>query len=285
MKRKWIFVCLFMLFLSAAGCMFPAYAASMKCVVTNDSWKEADRSVNGTVFICPQGSYSSVTHAFTLKAVRNGVTKTIATNHYGGQVLSDGTTVYYIGRTGKTYRLYKANVTTAEVSEIGVLSDSAQSIELCGYYKNKFYFIMDLPEGTFARYSTKTRKVKKLQTGITSADWIGKKYFLLSDGTGAGYGFLGIWNAANGKHRQISDQPYLWVTTSKYVYYLEIKSGNPFAGTGFKASLYRCRLSDGAKKQIRKTVKIKQMIKTTDSYFRYKDFKGKTKTRHWKTGK
>ena len=266
---------------SRAAC----FAATLKCIGTNDSWDAADRTVNGTVFVCPQDSYSNATRTFTLKATRNGKTTTIAANHNGGSVLTDGTTVYFVGKNEKTYKLYKADVTTAKITELGVLSNSAENADLCGYYKSKFYFILDAPEGTFAKFGAKTKKVKKLQTGITTADWVGKKYFVLSDGTGAGYGFLGFWNAGTGKHGKISDHPYMWHTTSKYIYYLEIKSGYPFTGNGFKASLYRWTLSDGTKKQIRKTVKIKQMIKVTSSYFKYKDLKGKTKTRHWKTGK
>ena len=285
MKRKLFFVCILMMFFSVAGSGFLTYAASLTNIYTNESWDVSKRTVNGTVFACPQGSYSNVTRTFTLRATRNGITKDIAKNFNGGTILTNGTTVYYVGRYGKQHRLYKTNVTTAAVSEIGVLSDTADGIELCGYYKNKFYFIINLPEGIFAKYSVKTKKVKQLKEDVTTADWIGKKYFILCDGTGAGYGYLGVWNAGTGKHRKVSGKPYLWKTTSKYIYYIEINSGEPLAGNGFKASLYRWRLSDGAKKTIRKTLKIKQMTKVTDTYFRYLDLKGKTKTRHWKTGK
>ena len=285
MKRKLFFVCILMMFFSVAGFVFPSYAASLTRVYTNDSWDESKRTVNGTVFVCPQESYSYVTRSFTLRAIRNGKSINITNNFNGGTILTNGTTVYYVGRYGNQFKLYKASVTKATITEIGVLSNTAEGIDLCGYYNSKFYFIINAPEGVFARYGVKTKKVKQLQEGVTSAEWIGKKYFVLCDGTGAGYGYLGVWNAGTGKHRKVSDKPYMWKTTTKYIYYLEIKNGDPMTGNGFKASLYRCKLSDGTKKTLRKTLKIKQIIKVTDSYFQYTDLKGKSKTRHWKTGK
>ena len=257
----------------------PFHAAGMKLAGTNDSWLIENRTVNGTVFTCPQSSYSKGT--YTLRATRNGITKTICTNCNGGTILSDGTNIYYCGKSGGAYILYNANIDTLQVTQVATLSTTAHGIDLCGIYKNKIYFIIDVPEGTFARVDVKTGKQRRLRKNVTTADWNGR-YYLLSDGTGAGHSYLGVWNAASGKYRTITKKPYIWEMTNKYVYYLEVKSGNTWDGKGLTAAMKRYTLKSGKNRVLVKTLKIKRILEVTDSYFRYTNMNGKTRTKKWK---
>ncbi|MBR0397624.1 MAG: hypothetical protein IJI10_05065 [Eubacterium sp.] len=274
-NRRWLMIGVFAVWMLLTA--LPVSAAGFKSVYTNTGWSADKRTSGGTVF---SSSYQGSGHA--LFANRNNGSTLITNNFNGGTVISNGKTVYYCAKTSGKWCLYKADLNTGTSKKAGTLSKSAYNIDLAGIYKNQIYFIIDVPEGTFARINLKNKAVKKISFGrtVSRAEQAGK-YFVLADGTGAGYSYLGIWNAGAGKFKVISKNPIRWVTTSKYVYYAEQRSGNILAQNGAKVRVRRYKLSNGKKKTLTKTFRATGISDMTRKYLKYTNAKGKQRTIRW----
>ena len=218
-----------------------------------------------------------------LTATKDGITKTISSKNNGSEVISDGNVVYYVARKSGKQVLYRASITTGKKKKIAAICKSSHMVELAGYYKNKIYYILDSPEGSFGMVNLKTKKVKKLATKdrtVTSADQSGK-YFVMSDGTGAGYSYLGVWNASKGKFKVIAKTPMQWVVSGKNVYYIQVLSGDYWASKPYTIRIKRYRLSTGKSKTLVSSLKVKNIEEFTAKYVKYRDTAGKLHTKQW----
>ena len=158
----------------------PVYAAGLKRVETSSSWSSKKRTVAGATFYCPDSSYSIDTGCFSLTVTQNGRTKTVATNCSGGPVISDGKTVYYCGASGNgVLKLYKVDLKSMTRSSVISFGSSAYNVDLCGYYKNKIYFIKNVPDGTFRYVNLSTKKTKTLKKIVSSAECYGNNENIL----------------------------------------------------------------------------------------------------------
>lgn len=258
-------------------CSQTAFASSVKAVPTDSSYNVSDRTMNGAVFVT--GDYYSGT--WNLYISKDGITKTISTGFCGGKVLTDGKTVYYAEKASGKFYLYQYLIDKGSKKKMGTLGKPSWGVDLEGFYNNKIYFIMDSPEGKFACFNLKKKSVKKLAGGyaVTSAKQIGK-YFILTDGTGAGYSYLGLYNAESGKMKKIVSSPCTWIVTSKYVYYIGIKKGYLFSKP-MTITVVRYTMSSGKKKTFIKSMNVYGIEEFTPKYLKYKDSKGKIKKKSW----
>lgn len=245
-------------------------------------------TVNGAVFSVTSKSYTVKSLAVT----KNGQTHTLSTKYDGG-IISDGKTAYFCEiRSGK-WCLCKANISTGKVIKIKPLAGKKNRITLEGIYKNKIYYIKNMPEGDLYCINLKTKKVKRLlpKKCVSSAQQI-KQYFVMSDGTGAGFSYLGVYNAKNGKFSTVSKNPFTWTITSKYIYYVE-GIGNVYMGSfqPKNVTVKRYTLSSKKKKTLVKTLTIQYTsgmgfqtgadAGITTNSLKYYDKNGKKKTKRW----
>ncbi|MBR2188275.1 MAG: hypothetical protein IJ860_02540 [Eubacterium sp.] len=272
--RKWVLISFFTFMLFWA---VPVSAAAFKTVHTNTSWPVSSRKSGGAVFSSEYTSSGTI-----LRAQKSGKTVTITNSFNGGTVISDGKTAYYCAKTSDKWCLYKANVKTGSKKKIGVLATSGYNIDLAGIYKNQVYYIIDVPEGTFAKFSLKNKSANKLSFGktVSIARQTGK-YFVLADGTGAGYSYLGLWNAASNKFKTISKKPVIWYETSKYVYFVEYKKSGYYFGQSADMLVKRYKLSNGQKKTITKSFNGTGISQLTAKYVKYYTSSGSQKTIRW----
>lgn len=252
-------------------------AADFVTVRTNDSWPTKDRTAGGTVFT---STYTA--NGYVLKAKKSGKTTTISKYANGGTVISDGTTVYYCTSSSKNLTLYKMNLSTGKNEKIKKLGTSSTwGIDLCGKYKNDIYFIRNVPEGSFWKINLKTKAIKKVSIGdrtVSIAQQTGQ-YFVLKDGTGAGYSYLGLLNAKTGKFKQIAKWPVTNKNTSKYIYYVQ-KKDNTYASS-YNVSVKRYNLETGKTKTLVSSLKIRNVQELTTKYVKYLDANGNVKTKKW----
>ena len=259
-----------------------ASAAGFKSIHTNTSWDEADRSVGGTVF---SSVYSGGTNS--LYATRGDSTKKITGSFNGGAVISDGKTVYYSSKVSGKHVLFKASVINGTAKKLGKLAPSSHyGVDLIGLYKNVVYYIVDVPEGQLYRFSLSRKKAKKIKVSGTTFS-IGsqnRKYFVFSDGTGAGYSYIGVYNAAKGKFKKIAKlpkEPVRWTITSKYIYFAELTKGNTFTGKSYTIRVRRYQFSSGKTKTLIKSLKVKSILELTSKSITYVNYSGKTKAKIW----
>ena len=250
----------------------PVFAANLKTLYTHESIPAKQRTVSGTTF---EYQYYSYNNRSVLYAIRNTETKTVTTKFEASNILSDGITVYYCEKVGSCHYLYKCNLNSMERTCVKMLSSDAWNIDLCGYYKNKVFFIKNVPAGTFASINLKTKKITWIKDIVTEAELQGK-YFTLTDGTGAGHSYISIYNASSGKDKTITNKPYVWHSGKKYVWYLEVVSGNWYTHN-CKVNLIRWTNSSGKKKVLAKSVKIDNVKSFSDKYLKYYDWNGKLK--------
>ena len=104
------------------------------------------------------------------------------------------------------------------------LANGSHRINLEGYYGGSLYFVLDSPEGIFEKVDLSTKKIKKLRKNVSRSDWRGR-YFILYDGTGAGFSYIEAWDSKKGRSQTIFKSPVAWASTNKYVYYIEVTKG------------------------------------------------------------
>ena len=267
----------FLVYGMAFICSQTVFAASVKTVPTDSSYSVSDRTIKGAVFVT--GDY----HAGTcnLYVSKDGITKTISTGFGGGKVLTDGKTVYYAEKASGKFYLYRYLIDKGSKKKMGTLGTPSWGVDLEGFYNGKIYFVIDSPEGEFVRFDLKNKSVMKLtgEYAVTSAEQKGR-YFILTDGTGAGYSYLGLFNAESDEMKKIVSSPCRWIVTSKYVYYIGIKKGYIFS-TPMTITVARYTMSSGKKKTLIKAMDVYGIEQFTTKYLKYKDSKGKIKKISW----
>lgn len=285
MKAKKIFLFMFILTIGLLISQRQAMAASYKMVRTNDSWPLETRTAGKAVFTA---TYDTSRGAASLSAVKGGKTIEITDSFNNGTVISNGRYVYYCSKESDRFTLYRFDLKNSARKKIGTLLSFSQSesyyhnISLEGCYGKYIYFIIDVPEGAFARINIKNGKVKKYDFDNTVSSIEQKnEYLLLTDGTGAGYSYLGLYNAANGKYKKITKSPYLWSINSKYVFYAKITNGYIFSTEPVTIQVKRYTLSSGKQKTLVKSLKVKRIEKITSKYIKYTDPNGKSKKKKW----
>ena len=261
----------------------PASASAYKTVPVSTSCEEADRTVRGAIF---SSVYNTSSGNFSLSVEKDGATKTITDAATGGTVISNGSVVYYVSKKSGRYVLYKADLNKGTVKRIGKLTSRGHyGADLLGLYKNTILYIVDSPEGSLAAFDLKSKKARTIHVGeaFTQGTQHGK-YFVLADGTGAGYSYLGVYNAANGTFRRIAKlpkEPLIWYSTSKYVYFAELKSGNTFSGKPYTICVRRYRYATKKTKTLIRSLKVKYVTDISSKKLTYVTAGGKTKTKKW----
>ena len=257
----------------------PAYAATFRLAHTNDSWDIEKRTVAGTVF--RSGTYSDGT--WELCATYKGKTIILNSASNGGTVVSDGTIVYYAAKHTGNWYAYKGNLKTGKSKRLVKLASSPHNISIEGYYNRDLYFVVDAPEGKFKKVSLATKKIKTLRKNATGTDWAGR-YFVIYDGTGAGFSYIDAWDGRKGKLRTIVKSPVRWFMTNKYVYYVDIVKGESWyllAGKNVTANIKRYTLSNGKRKTVLKNIRINKILEFDGSHIKYINQKNVEKTKKW----
>ena len=225
------FLALLVMLLSCTA--IPAAAATLKCVPTSTSLPVSERTVNGTSFWTK--NYKS--GGYDLYAIKSGKKYMISKKADGSGVVSDGSIVYYIANMPKGKYLYRYTISNKKKKSIGKLCSAKDNAELCGYYDNQIFFINNGPDGSFDCISLEDGDVDSLldnpNFGVTTAEQHGK-YFTLSDGTGAGHSYVGVYDVSKLFFDELWSRPVTWHATSYNIYcaalrqgYLPAKVGNP----------------------------------------------------------
>ena len=225
------FLALLVMLLSCTA--IPAAAATLKCVPTSTSLPVSERTVNGTSFWTK--NYKS--GGYDLYAIKSGKKYMISKKADGSGVVSDGSIVYYIANMPKGKYLYRYTISNKKKKSIGKLCSAKDNAELCGYYDNLIFCIHNGPDGSFDCISLEDGDVDSLldnpNFGVTTAEQHGK-YFTLSDGTGAGHSYVGVYDVSKLFFDELWSRPVTWYATSYNIYcaalrqgYLPAKVGNP----------------------------------------------------------
>ena len=257
----------------------PAYAGTFRRAHTNASWDIKERTVGGAVF--RSGTYNNGT--WTLYATYKGKTTLLSSTADGGTVISDGRIVYYAAKKNSKWYAYKWDLKTGKCKKLVKLASHPHLVDLEGYYNGFLYYILDNPVGTLKKVSLSTKKSKTVRKGATGTDWTGR-YFVIYDGTGAGYSYIDALDCKKGKLRTIVKFPAIWVTTNKYVYYVEVIKGDQWellAGKNVTANIKRYTLSSGKRKTILNNIRMKKIMEFDSKHIKYVNQKNAVKTKKW----
>ena len=258
----------------------PVAAATFRYVPTDSSYSEKDRTVGGALFL----TKNYRTDSCDLYVTKNGVRKRISKKAGNEGVISNGNIVYYSARVSNSTYLYRYRISSGAKKRIGKLCKRSSRDTLCGYYEKEVYYLIDSPEGSFARIDVNDGETERLASGysVTSAVQKGK-YFFLNDGTGEGYSYLGIFYANKGQFKKIATRPCKTYYTDQTVYFAEIKEGilpadeeNPATIT-VKSFTY----ANAKRTTLIDFVEVLDVKSLTSKYIKYTDVNGKTVTRYW----
>lgn len=281
MKKKLtgtLFLALLVAVMSFAA--VPVAAATFRYVPTDKSYSQKDRTVNGALFL----TKNYRTDNCDLYVTKNSVRQRISKKATRGGVISNGTTVYYSARVANASYLYRYTISSGTKKKIGKLCKNSSRDTLCGYYEKEVYYMIDSPDGSFARIDLNDGEAEGLASGypVTSAVQKGN-YFFLNDGTGEGYSYLGIFYANKGQFKKIATKPCKWYYTDQTVYFAEVKDGvlpatadNP-AIIAVKSFTY----ANAKRTTLINTVEVLDVKSITSKYIKYTDVNGKNVTRYW----
>ena len=258
----------------------PVAAASFRYVPTDKSYSEQERTVGGALFL----TKNYKTDSCDLYVTKNGVRKRISKKAGNGGIISNGNTVYYSARVAKTSYLYRYTIASGSKKRIGKLCKRSSRDTLCGYYDKEVYYTIDSPEGSFARIDLNDGEAERLVPGysVTSAVQKGK-YFFLTDGTGEGYSYLGLFYANKGQFKKIATRPCKTYYTDQTVYFAEIKAGvlpateDDPATIAVKSFTY----ANAKRTTLIDFVEVLDIKSLTSKYIKYTDVNGKNVTRYW----
>lgn len=258
----------------------PVAAASFRYVPTDKSYSEQERTVGGALFL----TKNYRTDSCDLYVTKNGVRKRISKKAGNGGIISNGNTVYYSARVAKTSYLYRYTIASGSKKRIGKLCKRSSRDTLCGYYDKEVYYTIDSPEGSFARIDLNDGEAERLVPGysVTSAVQKGK-YFFLTDGTGEGYSYLGLFYANKGQFKKIATRPCKTYYTDQTVYFAEIKAGvlpaveDDPATIAVKSFTY----ANAKRTTLIDFVEVLDIKSLTSKYIKYTDVNGKNVTRYW----
>ena len=256
-----------------------AYASgNYAAIYTNYSWPVEKRTAGGTVF---ESTYIANGNS-RLKAEKGGKTVIISQEANGGKIVTDGNIVYYCTSRASGLTLYKKNLKTGTNKKIKVIGDSnTYGIELSGIFKNEIYFVRNVPEGSFGKVNIKSKKVRNISVGkrtVTTAEQY-NQYFVLLDGTGAGYSYLGLWNANKSTFTRLTKYPVRYVKTKKYIYY--VRKAGVTQDTWDKGTVNRYTLSTGKTQKLLSIDGMAQVQDFTSKYIRYYDRDHVLRTKKW----
>ena len=281
MKKKLtgtLFLALLITLMSFAA--VPVVAASFQYVPTDKSYSEKDRTVGGALFLTK--NYRS--DSCDLYVTKNGVRKRISKKAGNGGIISNGNTVYYSARVSNTSYLYRYTIASGAKKRIGKLCKSSSRDTLCGYYEKEVYYTIDSPEGSFARIDLNDGEAERLVPGysVTSAVQKGK-YFFLTDGTGEGYSYLGLFYANKGQFKKIATRPCKTYYTDQTVYFAEIKAGVLPAAEDDPATIAvkSFTYANAKRTTLIDFVEVLDIKSLTSKYIKYTDVNGKNVTRYW----
>ena len=155
---------------------------------------------------------------------------------------------------------------------------------MCGYYDKEVYYTIDSPEGSFARIDLNDGEAERLVPGysVTSAVQKGK-YFFLTDGTGEGYSYLGLFYANKGQFKKIATRPCKTYYTDQTVYFAEIKAGVLPAAEDDPATIAvkSFTYANAKRTTLIDFVEVLDIKSLTSKYIKYTDVNGKNVTRYW----
>ena len=258
----------------------PVAAASFRYVPTDKSYSEQERTVGGALFL----TKNYRTDSCDLYVTKNGVRKRISKKAGNGGIISNGNTVYYSARVAKTSYLYRYTIASGSKKRIGKLCKRSSRDTLCGYYDKEVYYTIDSPEGSFARIDLNDGEAERLVPGysVTSAVQKGK-YFFLTDGTGEGYSYLGLFYANKGQFKKIATRPCKTYYTDQTVYFAEIKAGVLPAAEDDPATIAvkSFTYANAKRTTLIDFVEVLDIKSLTSKYIKYTDVNGKNVTRYW----
>ena len=258
----------------------PVAAASFRYVPTDKSYSEQERTVGGALFL----TKNYKTDSCDLYVTKNGVRKRISKKAGNGGIISNGNTVYYSARVAKTSYLYRYTIASGSKKRIGKLCKRSSRDTLCGYYDKEVYYTIDSPEGSFARIDLNDGEAERLVPGysVTSAVQKGK-YFFLTDGTGEGYSYLGLFYANKGQFKKIATRPCKTYYTDQTVYFAEIKAGVLPAAEDDPATIAvkSFTYANAKRTTLIDFVEVLNIKSLTSKYIKYTDVNGKNVTRYW----
>ena len=258
----------------------PVAAASFRYVPTDKSYSEQERTVGGALFL----TKNYKTDSCDLYVTKNGVRKRISKKAGNGGIISNGNTVYYSARVAKTSYLYRYTIASGSKKRIGKLCKRSSRDTLCGYYDKEVYYTIDSPEGSFARIDLNDGEAERLVPGysVTSAVQKGK-YFFLTDGTGEGYSYLGLFYANKGQFKKIATRPCKTYYTDQTVYFAEIKAGVLPAAEDDPATIAvkSFTYANAKRTTLIDFVEVLDIKSLTSKYIKYTDVNGKNVTRYW----
>jgi hypothetical protein len=226
----------------------PTAAASFKYVAASASLPVSERTVNGASFLAK--NYKS--SGYDLYVTKSGKKSLISNKAEEQGVLSNGSTVYYVVKAAKGKYLYRYTISNKKKKQIGKIASTKQYAELQGYYDGQIFFVIDSPDGTFHCVNIEDGDTEILlddpEFGVTSVEQHGKN-FILSDGTGEGHSYVGVYDADKFRFTDLWRNPIRWYATSYNIFcvtlikgVLPAKVGNPaivhVAKYNYKTGIY-----------------------------------------------
>ena len=252
----------------------PVSAANFKVVKSYSYLPVNERTVNGAVF-----SWNNSVSGSSLYATKNGKTFSLTSSTASGELLSNGSVAYFFekGTNQKKLVFYKTNLTTGKKTKIVSFKTSYPYVTNLILVGKNLYFTHGEVEGDFSRINLSIKKYRKIKEYVTFFTKHGQ-YFLLSDGTGAGYSYLGSYDTKSGKYKKIISKPIQWFEKNNKVYIVVVKSGNNYSGNPYTIKIVRYNLKTGKSKTIVNSLTVKRIIELTNTYIKYINSNGTEKT-------
>ena len=251
----------------------PVSAASYKVVKSYSYLPASERTVNGAVIV-----WNNSVSGTSLYATKSGKTYTLTSSPASGEVLLNGSVAYYFEKGNSKIIFYKTNLNSGKRIKIVSFKTSFPSVTNLILVGKNLYFTHGEVEGDFARINLSTKKYKKIKGNVTYFTKHGQ-YFLLTDGTGAGYSYLGSYNTKSGKYKKIVSQPIRWVEKNNKVYIVVTKSGNSYSGNPYTIKIVRYNLKTGKSKTLVNSLTLTRILDLTNTHIRYINSSGAEKTK------
>lgn len=274
------FLALLVMLLSCTA--IPTAAASFKRVFSSTAVPVSERTVNGASFWAKNFKSSG----FDLYVIKSGKKYLISTKADDEVLVSNGSTVYYVAKMAKGKYLYRYTISNKKKTQIAKLASAKQHVELSGYYDSQIFFIIDPPEGAFHCVNVEDGDVEILVSnphyGVTSAQQCGK-HFILSDGTGEGHSYVGVYDAVDFKFTDLWSSPVKWYATSYNIYCAVLREGflPIIANRPAIVSVEKYNYKTGVYAVYSTYIAVTEIISISDQKMVYRDQNGKRKVFSW----
>ncbi len=285
--KKWIcktFLLLAAVLVTGTVLKTDASAASYKLIDASSYGKSSQRTVSGRTFEVQYNNGKG-----SLSCTYNGRKKTLATttNNTGieSYIITNGKTVYFATQRFTTETCYcqiaKVN-SDGTGYEILKSFNAPQGFTLCGYYKDKLYFIKykDFDYTTLQSYTIRTKKVATVLKNAGNVEQYKNYFYLVPIRGDLAPLKLRVYNINTKKMKTITKKMASYDIVGGKLYYAEYITCDSTSGKNV-IRIRRSSLTGSGKKTLIKKLKARGVYKFGKKSVKYYNYDNALKTKKY----